>query len=126
MNAHERAALIRNREGAERLNRGHRPSGPDFSPEAIGRHAATVAPRTTAGPLGGYQYGTMPTNPAADRERRKLEADAALFQENARMERLLQWEQKDDPRFDALDPRERIALGLYRRQRDGAKEVRRG
>ena len=133
-NPARRAALARQAERLRDLNRSGREFAEMTDTEKFERHAAAMEARygvrNAAGDAFARHYDNAPlrtgAQPAQDKEARKLAADAAMFQENPRMERLLKWEKADDPRFDKLDPSERMALGFYRRQKDAAKAVRRG
>jgi hypothetical protein len=132
MNANEKAALLRNREQAERLNKGHRPSGGELTNADIERASEILYDKQAADPgnrLDDYFRNTSlltGAEPALEKERRKLEAAASRFRTNEEYELILKWEKADDPRYAALDPTTKMSVGFYRRDRDAHDEVNRG
>jgi hypothetical protein len=131
MNNLERAALLRNKEQAERLSKSHRPSGGELTNADIERASEILYDKQAADPgnrLDDYFRNTSlltGAEPALEKERRKLEAAASRFRTNEEYELLLKWEKAGDPRIEKLDPTTRMSLGFYRRDKDAHRDVER-
>ncbi len=132
MNERERAALLRNNQQELARSRRRFESGHDYSSEALERHAEAVTPASLRRPDHMNDYFQGPAGrlltgdePARKKERDKLELNAKSFRYDAEQERMLEWEAKGDPKFDALNlsPQQRMSLGYYRRAKAAAKEL---
>lgn len=132
-NPARRAARMRMRENAQHLAETDRDFRNMTVSQRIERAAALQAERA-AGPSSGmdrlnaYHGGPAGrlltgSEPAELKERNRLKQQASEFQYSAEKELYLTWEAKGDPKFDALDPQSRMALGFYRRAKAAAKEL---
>jgi hypothetical protein len=130
-NPARRAARIKMRENAERLTNPRRTmmdtSSAAFEALAARQEREQHARTSPTSSLDQHyrEHGRLltGTEPAEAKEHARLKQQASEFQYSPEKELMLQWEKAGDPKFDRLDPQQRMALGFYRRSKQAAREL---